>query len=73
MVSNIPESSRNRKTVKRGRKRNFDEASYKKRFRIAQVFGWLDGFKGLVMRYEKKATHWLQINFLAAFIRNLKT
>ena len=73
MTPNIPENPRNRKKAKSGRKRNFDKASYQKRFRIEQVFAWLDGFKALIIRYEKKANHWLQINYLAAFIRNLKT
>ena len=30
----------------------FDEELYKNRFKIEQTDGWLDGYKGLIMRYE---------------------
>ena len=30
----------------------FDEELYKNRFKIEQKNGWLDGYKGLIMRYE---------------------
>ena len=30
----------------------FDEELYKNRFKIQQTNGWLDGYKGLIMRYE---------------------
>ena len=30
----------------------FDEELYKSRFKIEQANGWLDGYKGLIMRYE---------------------
>ena len=30
----------------------FDEELYKNRFKIEQANGWLDGYKGLIMRYE---------------------
>jgi len=30
----------------------FDEELYKNRFKIEQTNGWLDGYKGLIMRYE---------------------
>ena len=29
----------------------FDEELYKNRFKIEQANGWLDGYKGLIMRY----------------------
>ena len=30
----------------------FDEELYKNRFKIEQTNGWLDGYKGLIMKYE---------------------
>ena len=30
----------------------FDQELYKNRFKIEQTNGWLDGYKGLIMRYE---------------------
>ena len=30
----------------------FDEELYKNRFKIEQANGWLDGYEGLIMRYE---------------------
>ena len=30
----------------------FDKELYKNRFKIEQANGWLDGYKGLIMRYE---------------------
>ena len=30
----------------------FDEELYKNRFKIEQANDWLDGYKGLIMRYE---------------------
>ena len=30
----------------------FDEELHKNRFKIEQANGWLDGYKGLIMRYE---------------------
>ena len=30
----------------------FDEELYKNRFKIEQANSWLDGYKGLIMRYE---------------------
>ena len=30
----------------------FDEELYKNRFKIEQANGWLDGYKGLIMRYK---------------------
>ena len=72
MTLNIPENLRNHKTAKRGGNRKFHETSYQKRFRIEQLFGWLDAFKALLIRYEKKTTHYLRMSHLAAFIRNLK-
>ena len=37
----------------------FDEELYKNRFKIEQTNGWLDGYKGLIMRYEYLDVTWI--------------
>lgn len=69
---NIKENPRNRKKVKRGRKREFNEETYKNRFVIERTFAWLDKFRTLVIRYECKAVFWLGFHFLALTLLNLK-
>ena len=53
MIPNIPENPRGRKTPKRGRRRHFDQAILKERFRtIERVFAWEDKFRRLLLRFE---------------------
>lgn len=55
--------------------RYFDEELYKKRTRIEHANAWMDAFKALLVRYEKKAETWLALQWLAfitMFIRRLK-
>jgi hypothetical protein len=52
MIPNIKENPRNRKTVKRGRKRLFDQAIHTLRDRVERTFAWEDKFKRLLMRFE---------------------
>ncbi|MGV3539296.1 MAG: IS5 family transposase [Rufibacter sp.] len=52
----------------------FDGQLYKRRNVIEQANAWLDSFKALLVRFEKKAQHWLALNFLAftvQFIRKI--
>lgn len=54
----------------------FDEELYKQRYVIERTNAWLDGFKGLLIRFEKKikswmAQHWLA--FLVLVLRKIKT
>lgn len=69
---NIKENPRNRKKVKRGRKREFNEESYKNRFVIERTFAWIDKFRTLVIRYERKAIFWLGFHFIALTLLNMK-
>jgi transposase len=69
---NIKENPRNRKKVKRDRKRDFNEESYKNRFVIERTFAWLDKFRTLVIRYERKAIFWLGFHFIALTLLNMK-
>ena len=50
----------------------FDPAFYRHRFVIERAFGELDGFKALVLRYEKTAHNWLNFNVLGFIIKTIK-
>jgi hypothetical protein len=52
MIPNIKENPRNRKTVKRGCKRLFDQAIHALRDRVERTFAWEDKFKRLLLRFE---------------------
>ena len=50
----------------------FDEELYKNRFKIEQANGWLDGYKGLIMRYEYLDLTWigmLLLGFISKFLK----
>jgi transposase len=69
---NIAENKRNRKTVKRGRKRHFNPVVYKHRFVSERTFAWIDKFKTLLIRFERKAAHYLGFHHLAFALINLR-
>ena len=69
---NIPENKRNRKRTKRGRKRHFDRAVYKKRFVTERTFAWIDKFKRLLIRFERKKVYSLGFHLLAYTLINLR-
>jgi transposase len=69
---NMPENKRNRKKVKRGRKRLFNDAVYKRRFVAERSFAWVDKFKRLLIRFERKAAHFLGAHYLAFTMINLR-
>jgi transposase len=72
VIPNIPENTRSRKRVKRGRKRLFKPAIYKKRFVSERTFSWIDKFRGLLVRFERKAAHFLAKHHLAYALINLR-
>lgn len=43
----------------------FDNQLYKERFAVERTNAWIDGFKGLLIRYEVKAINWLSLHYLA--------
>ena len=48
----------------------FDEELYKSRFKIKQTNGWIDGYNGLIMRYEYLDVTWigmLLLGFISKF------
>jgi transposase len=69
---NMAENKRNRKTINRGRKRHFNPAVYKHRFVSERTFAWVDKFKTLLIRFERKAAHCLGFHHLAFALINLR-
>ena len=52
----------------------FDEELYKNRFKIGWANGWLDGHKGLIMRYEYLDVTWigmLLLGFISKFLKKV--
>ena len=52
----------------------FDEELYKNRFKVEQANGWLDGYKGLIMRYEYLDITWigmLLLRFICKFLKKV--
>jgi transposase len=72
LVPNIPDNKRNRKTPKRGRKRLFNAQVYKRRFTAERSFAWVDKFKRLLIRFERKNVYWLGGHFIAFAMINLR-
>jgi transposase len=72
VVPNIAENKRNRKTTKRGRKRLFNSEIYKQRFACERTFAWIDKFRALLIRFERKAIYFLNDHFLAFALINLR-
>ena len=72
LIPNIPENKRNRKQPKRGRKRLFNAEVYKRRFIAERSFAWVDKFKQLLIRFERKDAYWLGAHFIAFTMINLR-
>jgi hypothetical protein len=73
MIPNINENKRGRKRAKRGRKRFFDKAIFKERFRtIERVFAWEDKFKRLLLRFEHHSAHHYGMKTIAYTMINLR-
>ena len=52
----------------------FDEELYKNRFKIEQANGWLDGYKGLIMRHKCLDVTWigmLLLGFISKFLKKV--
>ena len=69
---NIPENKRNRQKAKRGRKRHFNHEVYKNRFVVERTFAWVDKFRTLLTRFERKDVYWLGFHLIAFTLINLR-
>jgi transposase len=72
LVPNIPENIRNRKTAKRGRKRLFNAQVYKRRFISERTFAWIDKFRAVLVRFDRKAVNFLAAHHLVFALINLR-
>src|ERR1700720_65152 len=71
MMPNIKENPRNRKTIKRGRKRLFNEAIHALRARVERTFAWEDKFKRLLLRFERIQQRHYGMQLMAYTLINL--
>lgn len=69
---NMPENKRARKKPKRGRPRLFDPQVDKQRFVAERTFAWVDKFKRLLIRFERKDAYFLAGHYLAFAMINLR-
>jgi transposase len=72
VVPNIPENTRNRKHLKRGRKRVFNPEVYKQRFVAERSFAWVDKFRALLIRFDRKDALFLAAHHLVFALINLR-
>ena len=72
LIPNIAENKRSRKKNKRGRKRSFNPEVYKRRFTSERTFAWIDKFRALLVRYDRKAAHFMGAHYIAYALINLR-
>ncbi|TAE28252.1 MAG: IS4/IS5 family transposase [Candidatus Kapaibacterium sp.] len=64
--ANIPINPRNGNADDRDE--YFDDELYQQRSGVEHTFAWLDGFKGLLVRYETTLKHWTAMNLIGCII-----
>jgi transposase len=69
---NIAENQRNRKFPKRGRKRLFNPDVYRHRFPSERTFTWVDKFRALLIRFDRKDVYSLGAHPIAFAMINLR-
>lgn len=72
LIPNMAENTRARKRPKRGRKRLFNPAIYKLRFKAERSFAWVDKFRALLIRFDRKADHFLGAHYIVFALINLR-
>jgi len=72
VIPNMDENKRNRKSNKRGRKRLFNKEVYKQRFISERSFAWIDKFKALLIRFDRKDACFLGAHFIVFAMINLR-
>ena len=72
VIPNIDENKRNRKSVKRGPKRFFNKDIYKNRFTSERSFAWIDKFRALLLRFDRREIYFLGAHFIAFAMINLR-
>ena len=72
LLPNIPENKRNRKQAKPGPKRMFNQDVYKRRFTAERSFAWIDKFRALLVRYDRRNIYFLSGHYIAFAMINLR-
>jgi hypothetical protein len=72
LIPNMAQNKRNRKRAKRGRKRLFCEQVYKHRFVSERSFAWIDKFRALLVRYDRRDAYFLGQHHIAFAMINLR-
>ena len=67
VTTSIPERKRRGKRRQRGPRPKLYEVS-RRRYKVERVNAWMDNYRGLVVRYERKAAHYLNYCTLAAIL-----
>ena len=72
VAPNIKANKRNQKKPRRGRKRLFDEMLYRLRAGVERLFAWVDVYRTLLVRFERRNTYWMGWHYLAFALVNLR-
>lgn len=72
VVPNIAQNKRGRKTIKRGRKRLFNPDVYKHRFCSERSFAWVDKYRCLLVRFDRRDAYFLAGHYIAFAMINLR-
>jgi len=72
LIPNIPENPRNRQRPKPGPKRFFNQDIYKHRYVSERSFAWMDKFRHLLIRFDRKDVYFLGAHFIAFAMINLR-
>lgn len=72
LIPNIKENRRNRKSLKRGPRRFFDDEVYKRRFSSERTFAWIEKFRALLIRFDRLDAAFMGAHFIAFAMINLR-
>jgi transposase len=72
VIPNMAENKRSRKQAKRGPKRLFDTEVYKLRFSSERTFAWIDKFRALLVRFDRRVAHFMGAHYIVYALINLR-
>ena len=72
LIPNMAENKRIRKAPKRGRQRLSNAEVYKRRFTSERSFAWIDKFRALLLRFERRDAYFLGGHHIAFTMINLR-
>jgi transposase len=72
VIPNMDENKRNRKGIKPGRKRLFNAEVYKRRFTSERSFAWVDKFRALLLRFERRDVYFMGSHHIVFAMINLR-